>query len=144
MGYTTNFKGELMFTEDLTASQLAHLKTFLGEDFREHPEWISSPKDAYYIQFELTNDFSGIRWDGSEKFYESTGCVNFLIENMRLKFPNFGFVGHLEAQGEDYEDRWYLKMINGVATKVDCPKIGDLIECPHCCEKFRIHEERVV
>lgn len=39
MGYSTEFKGELKFTTELTASQLAEVKKFLSEDCRSHSEW---------------------------------------------------------------------------------------------------------
>jgi len=39
MGYSTTFKGELKFTTDLTGRQLVKVKSFLGQDCREHPEW---------------------------------------------------------------------------------------------------------
>ena len=48
MGYTTNFKGELKFTKELKASELAKLSSMLGEDCREHPEW-DYEGPLYYI-----------------------------------------------------------------------------------------------
>jgi hypothetical protein len=39
MGYSTSFSGELLFTKELKASELAELNKFLGEDCRDHPEW---------------------------------------------------------------------------------------------------------
>lgn len=63
MGYTTNFKGELKFTKELKASELAKLSSMLGEDCREHPEW-DYEGPLYYIDLELLEDFSGIKWDG--------------------------------------------------------------------------------
>ena len=35
MGYSTTFKGELKFKNELTASQIALLKSFLGKDRRD-------------------------------------------------------------------------------------------------------------
>jgi hypothetical protein len=39
MGYSTEFRVELKFTTDLTAKQLGKVKSFLGQDCREHAEW---------------------------------------------------------------------------------------------------------
>jgi len=39
MGYTTKFKGKLKFTTKLSPKQLTKIKSFLGEDCRNHPEW---------------------------------------------------------------------------------------------------------
>lgn len=41
MGYDTQFDGILKFKNELTLPQLAKIRTFLGEDCREHPEWAS-------------------------------------------------------------------------------------------------------
>lgn len=82
MGYTTNFKGELKFTKELKASELAKLSSMLGEDCREHPEW-DYEGPLYYIDLELLEDFSGIKWDGSEKTYSMTSMVNLIIREMR-------------------------------------------------------------
>lgn len=39
MGYTTEFKGELKFTTELSAKALAKVKSFFGKDCRQHNEW---------------------------------------------------------------------------------------------------------
>lgn len=134
MGYTTKFVGELKFTKELTDSQLAKLKTYLGEDCRSHPEW-GSPNMSY-IDLELLGDFSGICWDGSEKTYDLEQKVNLVIEQMQKEYPDFGLDGKLRAQGEDIEDLWWLTMINGVAERKDIELTGRKVECPHCGEHF--------
>src|SRR4051812_39080287 len=106
MGYTTKFQGELKFKKELVATQLAHLKNMLGEDCREHPEW--GAKDLYYIDLEFTDDFSGLKWSGTEKTYGMERIVQLVIDEMRKKWPDFGLTGRLAAQGEDIEDRWTL------------------------------------
>lgn len=135
MGYSTRFQGELKFTKELTASQLAHLKTMLGEDCREHPEW--GTKDLYHIDLELTDDFSGLKWSGAEKTYGLEKTTNVVIDQMQKKWPDFGLSGQLAAQGEDVEDRWVLTIkADGRATKVKTPPVGKKITCPHCEEDF--------
>lgn len=136
MGYSTDFYGTLKFTEDLTGSQLAYLKTFFGEDPGDHPEWIKPDSNYGYLQYELTKDFSGIEWDGSEKFYYAVEACNLIIANMKAKYPLFGLTGSLEARGEEVGDVWTLAIIDGKAKHVDRLNVGDTVTCPHCQEKF--------
>lgn len=134
MGYTTTFKGELKFTKELTATQLAKLKTYLGEDCRNHAEW--GRTDLSYIDLELLNDFSGLCWDGSEKTYDLEDKINLIIDQMRIEYPDFGLQGKLLAAGEEAEDRWWLIVENGVAIRKDIELTGKKVECPHCGETF--------
>ena len=139
MGYSTDFTGELTFVNDPTAKQLAKLKSFMGEDCRDHPEWGS--KNYTYIDLEITEDFTGIQWDGSEKTYDLPEKINMIIREMREDFPNFGLEGKLEASGESFDDRWYLVMVNGVATKKEIVLTGTKVTCPHCEEEFILNDE---
>ncbi len=141
MGYTTEFTGILKFKKEPSASELAYLSKFLGEDIREHSEWLNPDKAHYYIQYAIADDYTGIEWDGGEKFYDAEGCVNLIIANMQIKYPDFGFDGELLAQGEDYDDRWILRMVNNKAVRVDQPRIGSKITCPHCSKNFILEGE---
>jgi len=138
MGYHTEFKGELKFTKELTASQLAKLNSMFGEDCREHPEWES--RDLHYIDLEFNEDFSGIRWDGGEKTYSMDGIVNLILREMRRKYPNFGLKGKFVAQGEDIEDRWELVIEKGQAVRRILTLEGKVITCPHCAQRFEYEE----
>lgn len=124
MGYNTDFKGELKFVGELNQMALATIKTFLGEDYRNHPEW--GNYDLTYINLEFLDDFSGLRWDGNEKTYCMVDCVNLIIENMRKKYTDFGLTGELLAQGERIDDRWKL-IINreGMAEMVEMVEMAD-------------------
>lgn len=137
MGYTTSFQGELKFKQELSATELAELRKYLGKDRRDIG-WGKDKLDVFWchIDFEFNDDFSGIRWDGSEKFYDADDVVNFLTDRMREKYPEFELVGELSAQGESYDDRWILRMVNGVATRIEHPRVGQKIECPHCGDEF--------
>jgi len=135
MGYTTTFKGDLRFSKELTASQLARLKTFFGEDCREHPEW--KEPDLYYIDLELNDDFTGLRWSGAEKSYGLEEQVSLIVREMRVKWPDFALTGTLSAQGEDAEDRWTLSIgEDGMAKKTKVPIVGERITCPSCEHTF--------
>lgn len=139
MGYSTNFTGELKFTAEATAPQLAALKAMMGEDCREHPEW--NAPDLHYIDLELTDDFTGIKWNGAEKTYDLEKLVNVVIRVMREKWPQFGLTGSLGAQGEDAEDRWALQIgEDGLARKVKLAMTGKIVTCPHCDGRFALEE----
>lgn len=132
MGYTTTFEGELRFTEELRASQLAFLSTILGEDCRDHPEWNAS--GLTYIDFELTEDFSAIRWSGAEKSYDMTEKANLIIRLMRDKWPEFSLDGRMTAQGEDVSDRWVLCVEPGGLARSIVVPVESPSRCPHCGE----------
>lgn len=141
MGYSTEFKGELKFAKELTASQLAKLQSMCGEDCRDHPEW--NAKGLYYVDLELTKDFSGLKWSGAEKTYGMVEIVNVVTAQMRKEWPDFTLVGSLHAQGEDMEDRWVLVMDpEGIAQKQEIVISGERITCPICEGKFILEVQK--
>lgn len=139
MGYSTEFRGKLEFANEATAKQLAKVKTFLGEDCREHPEWGAT--NLTYINLQLADDFTGLEWNGSEKTYDLTEKVNLIIDKVREVYPDFELTGELMAQGEDIEDRWKLRIEDGKAVKVKIQIAGRKCECPYCEEEFILEEE---
>lgn len=136
MGYTTEFKGEFKFNQELTASQLAKVKSYMGEDCRDHPEW--GVKGLYYVDLELLSDFSGIKWNECEKTHDMTGLINLIINGMKKDMPEFGLTGKFLCQGEDIEDRYEIVIKEGMAVKVDTPPSGSKIKCPHCENYFHL------
>lgn len=146
MGYTTEFKGVLEFTKELSSSDLNYINQFLNEDIRDHkqePEWNYKFEDCLYsIDLELTKDFSGIQWTGVEKTYGMVEAVNFIITKLKERNLKFGLKGKFTAQGESIDDRWELIINkNGFAEKRELKPIGTKIKCPHCDEYFYIEEE---
>lgn len=144
MGYSTDIEGELKFTSELTMPQLQRISKMLGENPREHPDWEKyGIKADSYIQWELTKDYSGIKWDGNEKFYCIVESVNLILAYMREEFPNFGMQGELLCQGEEIRDRWNLVIENGqaISRKID---LGASYQCPHCREDFLLSEAKQV
>lgn len=140
MGYTTTFKGVLQFEKELTTTQLKKLAQYLGEDVRQHPEW--GKHDLTYIDLVLTKDFGGLEWDGSEKTYDLVDKVNLILDQMRKEYPDFNLTGSLNAQGEDSDDRWTLKIVNKKAVKEDIPLASDEIICPDCGHLFKLSEAK--
>jgi hypothetical protein len=134
VGYTTEFEGVLKFTNPLTAEQEIYLTEMLGIDPDDKPQFKQSSRLSY-IQYDLAPDKSGIQWDGNEKFYYAENACNFIIENMKARFPDFGLVGELLAQGEEFCDIWMLAIVDGVAKRIDL-KIGGHVTCPECAHVF--------
>jgi len=136
MGYTTRFQGELKFTHEISIPQLKKLQSMFGEDCREHPEW-GDARGLYYIDFEMTKDYSGLQHSGAEKSYDAEKQVNVILREMRKEWPEFGLTGQLAAQGEDVEDRWALVMeADGIAHKRKIAITGTRVKCPDCGHKF--------
>lgn len=139
MGYTTTFKGALLFDKEASASQLAKLKSFFGEDCREHPEWEA---DGTYIDLRLNKDFTGLEWDdATEKNNGMVDHVNLILREMKKSWPEFGLHGSLIAQGEDVEDRWSLSIEDGIAVRQEVVITGTKVTCPHCEESFILEVE---
>ena len=137
MGHNTSFEGVLKFESEATSSQLAHLNTFLGKDRRE----IGFEKDAdvytsteeywYGIDLKLTEEFDGIKWNGMEKTYNLDYIINFILKQMRKKWPEFNLTGDLYAKS-DYNDRFLIKMVDGKAVREDLVLVAKELTCPHC------------
>lgn len=149
MGYSTDFDGILKFKSTITGEQLAYLKSFLGKDRRDigldGDEVYQNGKYGdywYHIDYKISDDFSGIEHDGSEKSYQMEHIANFIIDKMKGKHPYFGLTGQLLAQGEEYDDRWFLRIVEDRAVKVDIPMLGDKVSCPHCKVEFVLEEPK--
>lgn len=135
MGYNTEFTGILKITCNLTDSDLLVLRSMLGADVREHPEW-RDKKGLTYINLELTPSNIGLKWDGSEKTYGMEDAVNLIIREMREKRPDFGLWGEMLAQGEEIGDVWRLKIKDGVAVKENVLTRNLRNICPHCHKEY--------
>jgi hypothetical protein len=148
MGYSTDFKGELKFATPISSEALGYLNGFLGKDRRDiglggddiYAQGYSSY--WYHVDYELLDDFSGIKWNDSEKSYDMVGIANFLIDKMKEKYTDFGLTGKLIAQGEDIDDRWELVIENGRAVKKETRPSGSAIICPHCEGKVYVDEAK--
>jgi hypothetical protein len=142
MGYTTKFEGRLDFTSEPTLQQIRALKAMFGEDCREHPEW-NPPKYAGYIDLKLTDDMLGIEWDdATEKCSDMADLLNIVIDQTRKTWPEFGLTGSLLAQGEDFDDRYYVVIgEDGRAAKQKIVPTGLKVTCPDCGHTFRAKPE---
>jgi len=137
VGYSTEFEGELKFAHAVTVSELQALAGILGEDCRDHPEWGPAARYLYHVDLELTKDYSGLKWDGSEKTYELERIVNLVTILLRKVNPEFRLSGALMATGEEAGDVWQL-VINdeGVASREKMVVVG-IVQCPNCDHRFK-------
>lgn len=137
MGYTTEYYGKLRFDYDVTIGDLRYLREFLGIDTRCAN--VALPNNRFfkdlpaYIDLIITDDFSGLMWNYAEKSYDMVTQVNYIIEVMKERNPDFKLSGYFDCQGEDKLDRWILKIgKDGYAEKQTVVMKG--IYCPHCEE----------
>ncbi len=137
MGYSIDYTGELKFNRELTGSELAKVKKWLGEDIRDHNPSTAIAGYWHHIDLELLEDFSGLKWDGSEKSGEMQYIVNFLVDEVRADgVSDFGLTGVMDAQGEEIGDVWRLEFdADGVAQRRDVIVLSGSV-CPECGHEF--------
>ena len=114
MGYTTRFKGDLLFTNPMSEEALYKISTFFDEDVRDHKEW-ETEEYANYIDLEFNKDRTGICWNGAEKTYGMISVVNLIIREMQKEFPDFGLSGKFLCAGEDIDDIYEIVIENNKA-----------------------------
>lgn len=66
---------------------------------------------------------------------------DFIVDKMKQKFLHFSLIGEMKAKGEEFNDHWVLKMIDGHATKIKLQLAEKMTECPHCGEEFPQNEK---
>lgn len=94
----------------------------------------------------ISNDGDSLEWNGTEKFYDSVEWMEYIITHFLgsspVARPELYFLqghvlnGSIAAQGESYDDRWTLTVVDNKVTKTDMPRVGDRITCPHCEGEF--------
>lgn len=125
MGYSTSFEGVLKFSTSITRMELDFINKLIN--------------DEQCFDVEITEDFSGLRWDGSEKTENMVKNINVLIGYVTEKYPDFSLTGELRAEGEESDDRWILRMEDNKAVKIYIENTPDPIFCPHCGQDFFIN-----
>lgn len=140
MWYSTNFDGVLYFKTPVANNDLAFLNTILWADVREHPEW-NDVNNLTRIDLELLEDFSGIKWDWSEKTYDMEEKIKLIIRLMRERDAHFMLSGILSAQWEEPDDRYDIVVEGGNIYRKEY-KLVWIVQCPHCWESFNPKEEQ--
>lgn len=139
MGYTTSFQGIIKITPELKASEIKFIQGMFG-DMRDWNPEEAKRLDMTWFSFEFDKDFTGICWDGAEKFYDADKCMEYIVDATVRKFPHLKFNGILQAQGEDYDDRWQLRVKDNKVTRKDIKIKGQKVTCPHCEEDFILED----
>ena len=96
----------------------------------------------------VSHDGDSIEWDGGEKFYRSVEWMEYIIDHFFGADPKakseLPFLqphtlnGIIEAQGESYDDRWKLIVVDNVVDSAQAPRSGQRVTCPHCEEEFNL------
>jgi hypothetical protein len=139
MGYTTQFQGKVKITPELTAPQIRFIKGFYG-DMREWNPDEHKRTGLMWFQWELNDNLDALQWDENEKFYDADKCMEYIIEKTTEKYPELNFNGIIQAQGEEFDDRWQLIVKNNKVTRKDVKIVGQKITCPHCEEDFILED----
>jgi hypothetical protein len=153
MGYTTEFSGKVEVSPPLNAEEIAFLNKFSetrrmhranGPYFVDGGGLMGQAREVDIIDYNTppagqpglwchwisTEDGTAIEWDGSEKFYDASEWMEYLIDHFlkpgaiaarQLPFlqANHTVNGVIKAQGEDIDDRWKLIVTDNVVTRED-------------------------
>lgn len=115
MGYTVNYEGELLFTDELKAREIAYLQNeVLSKSVHEIDGFklciTSEDRDLSYLDFELNDQLTGLVHSEIEKSYHGVSQLNVimrLLNTFRVKsfskdLVDFvGLTGSLFCTGED-------------------------------------------
>ena len=140
MGYTTDFKGILKFTKELKQTELAKLNKILENEVDiKDPDLqnFAHPNMLRYLDLELSEDFSGVEWDGSEKTYHMNEMIGFVNLKLGQIAPGCELEGQFECQGEDFDDTYILKVDGSKVEKINVKLQLIKCICPRCGEIFR-------
>jgi hypothetical protein len=77
MGYSTYFDGELRFTYEATASQLAALQKICSATLKDRAQGQIQP--LYHLDLKVSKALTGLVWSGAEKTYELDRQVNSVL-----------------------------------------------------------------
>lgn len=131
MGYSTYFEGVIKITPEPTAKIISFIQAMVDD----------GEANAGHMDFEWTKDFTGLQHNGDEKSYRQEEVMQEVIDIVVEEFPDVKFNGVLKAKGEDYDDRWLLKVVDNVVEREEQVLTGTRVTCPHCEEEFILNEE---
>jgi len=110
MGYTTTFKGSIKIEPPLSWQEANKINSFCNG---RQDERSSTKHPGIWCDYTCTT--TEIKWNGSEKSYDMVQWMEFLIMEF---FRPFGrkLDGQMEAQGEDFNDRWLLVVTDNIVS----------------------------
>lgn len=146
MGYHTDFSGSINVAPPLSAEERDFINKFCETrrmDRKKGPYYVNgggyagqdretdvrdynrppSGQPGLWCHWEVSEDGCEIRWDGVEKFYDSTEWMQYLIEHfLKTDCKAIGHVpciigghmcnGAIKAQGEEMDDRWKMVVMD--------------------------------
>ncbi|GAA2753018.1 hypothetical protein [Kitasatospora cinereorecta] len=168
MGYTTEFTGRITVEPPLGEHEIAYLRKFAGTrrmdrangpyyvdgtgvagqgddaDIRDHGK-PPAGQPGLWCQWEPTDDGTAIEWNGSEKFYDATEWMAYLVDHF-LKpgahaqgepgFEDFTFDhvlnGVIDAQGEEDWDTWQLTVSDNTVSATGPVEPETMLLCGAC------------
>jgi len=151
------YEGKLKISPELRASEIGYLNKILGEDIRDfynrpNSPWINNDRfkeleeKTYFIDLELTNDFSSLEMGCTEKIRGVLEQINYIISYMREKNPEFSLSGMIHYS---YDVGEIAKIIpdpngDGYFKEIRIRAEGDIVCCPNCEEEFLLKDEHRV
>jgi len=118
MGYTTDFKGSLSFSKNLTKAQVKTINDFC------HSRHDTPGYPGIWCDWEVCSN--SLQHNGGEKFYNYVEWLQYLIDNY---FSKWGVLlnGEMAWSGEDSEDRGVIIVENNdVEARDDMGYMADL------------------
>lgn len=113
MGYTTEFDGTFKIDPPLNPPQTEILREFSQK--RHDPD----TRPSFYCDWTPTSDGTGLRWNGSEKFYSYDRWLKVLIDEFLTPW-GCTLSGSVHYSGEKVQDHGMLTVADGVVTKRSC------------------------
>jgi len=114
MGYYTGFSGEFGLDKPLTVEQKKILDDFSeerhGGDMQHDPS-----KPGFWCDWAPNEDGTAIEWNGSEKFYDYVGWIEYLVEHF-IKPWGLTMNGEVEWEGEESGDLGKIVVKDNVVT----------------------------
>ena len=138
MGYNTDFNGEIKITPKLTQKQMDFISKMFG-DMRDFDPEMAKKLDLTWFNLEFNTE-GNLQWDGGEKTYDMQEKIQYLIDKTIEKWPELQFNGEMQADGEETDDNWILKVTDNIVTTEELIITGKKVTCPHCDEDFRLEE----
>ena len=115
MGSYTDVTGVLTFKNELSIAEYKRLERYVDLDIRDVPENEQGDGEWYYNSYQINEDATGLIVEEGECVRDLDEIANWITDRMRAEFPNFTLEGELFAHDRDYDDKYKIKMVDGVA-----------------------------
>lgn len=112
MGHTTNFTGEFKLSRELTFKEAKIINDFAEERHGGNLD-VYAGFPGFWCRW--ITDGDNLYWDGSEKFYDYTEWLDYLIKNF---FKPWGVVlsGKVHWSGEEPTDVGVIEIVDNVVS----------------------------